>query len=214
MKTLITNIFLLLLTTNLWAQADLGIGIVEINFDQNTVLDFYASPKDKAPIKKIEFFNDEAINGWNIRDIDNQKKWLKPEVLHLDYSAFIFRCLSVKGDWQQVIVDNEKGTTYWLKKTAVTTFKDWETYLKGMFSVKRLADNNQKIRTSSSQKANEIKYEGQDCFQVKSMKGDWIQIFTPDNCDEENKEKQTKLILGWIKWREGKKLLIEYFRNS
>jgi hypothetical protein len=211
MKTLLTNI-LLLLTTSLWAQTDLGIGFVHINFEQNAVLDFYASPKDKAPIKKIEFFNDESINSWNIRDIDNQQKWLKPEILHLDNFGFIFRCLRVKGDWQEVVVDNEKGTTYWLKKSALTTFKDWETTLKEMFSVQRLADKNQKIRNLPSNKSNEIQYEERDFFHVKSMKGDWIQIFTPDYA--EDYDIKTKVISGWIKWREGKKLLIEYFRTS
>ena len=70
----------------------------------------------------------------------------------------------------------------------------------------------QKIRKQPSDKADEIKYEGRDCFQVKSLKGDWIEISTTNYCDEgKNKD---KIKSGWIKWRDGDKLLIDYHTTS
>jgi hypothetical protein len=43
------------------------------------------------------------------------------------------------------------------------------------------------------------------------MNGDWIEIFTADYCDESYTDSKTKIESGWIKWRQGNKLLIEYY---
>lgn len=208
---LLTSI-IILLTTNLWSQTDLGIGLVSINFDDKTILHFYSNPDVRQPTKTIEFFEDKSINGWNIRALEQQKKWLNPEVLWLDYSSFVFRCLAVKDNWFKVIVNNEDGSALWLKKNEQTTFLSWETYLVKMFGVERLDDHPQKIRASPKDNSKEIKYQGRDCFQVKSMKGAWIEIFTADSCDEP--DKNPKIKSGWIKWRQGNKLLIDYFITS
>jgi thioredoxin-related protein len=195
-------------------QADLGLGLVSINFDDKTTLHFYSTPKDKKPLKTIQFFNDLTINSWNIRDLDKHKEWLNPEILWLDYSQFVFRCLTVQNNWFKVIVNNENGETLWLKKNELTTFKNWENYLTEMFGVARLPNHQQKIRVSPIENSDEIIYKGQDCFQVKSMKGDWIEIFTADYCDESYTDSKAKIKSGWIKWRQGNNLLIEYFTTS
>jgi hypothetical protein len=109
-------------------------------------------------------------------------------------------------------VNNNSGQTYWIKKNKTTIFLTWEEYLKQMFAVDRLADHKQKIRKQPSDTADEIKYEGRDCFQVKSLKGDWIEIFTTDYCDQGQNKKEIKS--GWIKWRRGNELLINYYTTS
>lgn len=67
-----------------YGQVTLGIGIVKIEFDSNTVVDFYKSPTDRTFTKRIEFFDDKSINSWNIKNLEREKTWLKPEVLWLD----------------------------------------------------------------------------------------------------------------------------------
>lgn len=193
---------------------DLGIGLVSINFNEKTVLHFFSSPIDKEPKRSIQFFNDPKINSWNIRDLDKQKEWLKPEILWLDYSFFVFRCLEIKANWLKVMVNNENGETLWLKKSELTIIQDWENYLKEMFGVERLPDQQQKIRSLPNETSKEIIYQGKDCFQVKSMKGDWIEIFTAEYCDESYTDSKTKIKSGWIRWRQENKLLIDYFTTS
>ena len=207
MKVWTTTILLILLTQR-YGQVTLGIGIVKIEFDERTVVDFYKKPTDKVYFKRIEFFDDKAINSWNIKNLEKEKTWLKPEVLWLDYSEFNFRCKSINGDWLELIVNNDDGQTYWIKKKMTTKFLTWEQYLKDMFAVSRLDNKNQKIRNSPADNAQEVNYNGTDCFQVKTLKGDWIEIFTGDHCDEYGSKTQIKS--GWIKWRDGDKLLIEY----
>lgn len=205
---------LFFLTIKLWGQAELGCGIVSINFDGKTVLNLYAAQPDTKPVKTIESFDDKSINGWNIRYLDKQKEWLKPEVLWLDYSSLVFRCKTVTTDWFEIIVNNENGNSLWLKKSEFTKFSNWETYLQGMFGVARLSDQNQKIRKQPSDSSEELKYSGSDCFQVKSMNGDWIEIYTAEYCDDSYTNSKTKIKSGWIKWRKGNKLLIEYHKTA
>lgn len=202
------------MTTCLWGQTELGIGLVSIHFSDSTILHFYSSPTEKQATKTIEFFNDKTINSWNIRELDKQKQWLKPECLRLDYSCFIFRCKSETSDWYELIVNNENAQSFWLKKSELTKYSSWETFLIGMFGVSRLPENNQIIRDLPDEEANEIDYSGQDCFQVKSMKGDWIEVFTADYCEDGYTDSKTKIKSGWIKWKHGNTLLIEYYSTS
>jgi len=83
-----------------------------------------------------------------------------------------------------------------------------------MFGVARLPSSTQKIRTEPDEKSQEIEYQGTDCFVVKSMKGDWIEITTPNYCDENFTDSKTPIKSGWIKWRKGNELLISYFTTS
>lgn len=83
-----------------------------------------------------------------------------------------------------------------------------------MFGVERLSNHPQKIRTEPNEISKEIEYQGTDCFIVKSMKGDWIEITTPDYCDENFTDSKTPIKSGWIKWLKGDELIINYFTTS
>jgi hypothetical protein len=206
-----TTISLLTIVTLSYGQVTLGTGIVKIEFDDKTIVDFYKNPTDNVYFKRIEFFNDKEIISWNIKNLKTEQTWLKPEVLWLDYSQFNFRCKSINGEWLELIVNNDNGLTYWIKRNKATKFLTWEEYLSGMFGVDRLADNKQKIRKQPSDTAEEMKYEGRDCFKVKSLRGDWIEIFSTDRNDGKNRN---KIKSGWIKWRRGDELMIEYHTTS
>ncbi len=213
MRLLIINI-LILYSTQVWSQTDLGIGLVSIAFDDKTILEFYSDTSATQPKKVVEFFDDRSINSWNIKDLDKQKEWLKPEVLWLDYNTFTFRCINQTDKWFEIIVNNETRTTYWLKRTDWTKFDDWEEYLKDMFGVERRSSFPQQIRTEPIYNSSEIHYQGTDCFVVRTMKGDWIEITTPEHCDENFTDSKTPIKSGWIKWRQGDKLIINYFTTS
>lgn len=77
-----------------------------------------------------------------------------------------------------------------------------------MFSIARISKTN-KIYKLPNINSGIIKYTGEDCFQVKCMKGDWIEIFTSE-CDEITNEIKS----GWIKWKNGNNLLIQCFPTS
>jgi hypothetical protein len=106
-----TTILIMTILTKSYGQVTLGTGVAKIEFDAETIVDFYTKPTDKVYSKRIEFFDDKGINSWNIKDLEKEKVWLKPELLWLDYSQFNFRCKSKTNDWLEVIVNNEDGTS-------------------------------------------------------------------------------------------------------
>ena len=193
------------------AETNLGNGIVSINFDNKPIVRFYKSPNDKKAVRTIEFFDDNSVKSLNIKNLETQKQWLKPELLSLEYPAFNFRCKSKANGWYEVIVNNRTGKTFWIKKQRFTKFLTWEAFLKSEFVVYRMSRYKQAIRKLPSNVSTKIKYVGEDCFEVKSMKGEWIEIFTSDFCKSGYGEnKKTILKSGWIKWKNGNTLLIDY----
>lgn len=206
-----TTILLIAILTKSYCQEAIGVGLVKVNFEDRTVLSFYKNPTDIVPYKNIEFFFDVEIDGWTIENMETENKWLRPEVFGLDDDQFaFFRCKSKIADWFELIVNKENGTTLWVKQSQWLKFLTWEEYLKGMFVISRMKNQKQQIRKLPDDTSEEVKYEGGDCFNVKDLKGDWIEILTADDCDI--KFIKTKLESGWIKWREGDKLLIDYYR--
>lgn len=193
------------------AQTKIGIGLVSINFDNKPIIHFYKNLNDKKAIRTIEFFDDNSINSINIKNLETQKKWLKPEALWFYFPTFSFRCKSKTNGWYEVIVNNESGQTLWMRNEKFTELLTWEMFLKSKFVIERLPKYKQAIRKLPSNGSKKIKYVGTDCFEVKSMKGDWIKIFTSDFCKSGYGENEgTILQSGWIKWKSGNTLLIKY----
>jgi hypothetical protein len=205
MRTSATILFLAFIIP-VYSQEILGVGLIKIQFDDKPVIDFYKKPTDDVFRHRIQFYRDSISKGLRIKDFDEVSHWLKPEVLWLDDFQFNFRCKSVKEGWYEVVVNNENGHTFWIRNDRSTKFISWEEYLRDMITISRTPYYSQKIRTQPDEKSDAIAYEGQDCFQVKSLRENWIEIFTPPTCSAS----QTKVASGWIRWRNGNKLLIDY----
>ncbi len=206
-KTSLFVVVLIIITSKILAQTPLGIGLVRIRFDKHLKLNFYSDTTNVEPVKTLQFYYDTNIDATSIKNLDRQLHWLKPESFWLDYHIMVFRVVSQTGRWFKVVVNNENGRSYWIKRTNKTEFQSWESYLKGMVSVARLPQFPQKIRSKPDDHAPVIEYQGQDCFVVKSVRGDWLEIATSGICDETTMQIKS----GWIRWRKGNRLLIEYF---
>lgn len=203
MKTLLIC-FLVSITMYCDASTSLGIGLVSIKIDSSNHLYFYKTPGVSLPIRRIEFFDDKIINGWNIVDVEKNKKWMSAEELDMEIPIIIFRCKSKRNGWLQVIVNNETGKSFWIKDDTNATYLSWETYLKEWPVGKNTP---QKIRVSPSDYSKEVFYTGNNYFGVKSMKEDWIEIFSLDNGNDYT-EASSKVSSGWIRWRNGNNLLV------
>jgi hypothetical protein len=192
-----------------YSQSEIGIGIVSINFNEETVIDFYDTQELQKKIQTLEFFNDNKINRISLKNLELHREWLQPETFWLDYYQFNFRVKSNNENCYEVYVSDNR--TMWIENKEFTQFLTWEEYLISMFMVSRTNPNEQKILENPELKAKEIPYSGDDCFNVRKMSGNWIEIFTPDYC---NDEIENPIKNGWIKWREGNKILINYHSTS
>lgn len=196
---------------NASGQVSIGIGIVWIEFDGPTTIDFYKTPDDNVYSKRLVIFDDPVVDGLNLKDYHKHKNWLQPEVMRLEYYHFSLRCKSQTENWLEVIVNNENGSTLWLKRSDQTKFQPWKEYLMSMFGIARLSPRTQGIYEAPDESAKKMGSQGKDCFRVRDMKGDWIEIFSSDECDS---KKRTEIKSAWIKWKDGEKILIDYNTTS
>ena len=190
------------------AFGQLGEGIVRFAFDENTRIDFYTDTSDSSPERLIQFFFDESTRSYNIRDIEIKKEWLNPQAIWLDYDFFFFRCIQQTDNFYKVVTNNQTGLAYWVKKADFITYQNWEQFLLGVLTISRNTDQDIKLEPDSD--SPKIDFIAEDCFHVVKMKGDWIEITTNGICKDEDLT-TGKLTSGWIRWREGEKLLIDYF---
>ncbi|AZQ44182.1 hypothetical protein [Nonlabens ponticola] len=208
MRIIILLVLNLVSLTSL-SQSELGIGIVSINFNNNnnTLIDFYEGSDLNKKVKTIEFFKDESINSWNIKDLENQQQWLQPESLWLDYHQFSFRTKTNETDCFEIYVSDTK--TMWIKNTDYIEFHTWEEYLQNMFSIERVDKNTQNIYSKPFTNSEIVKLGSkEDCFTVIRMQNDWIEVETGEHCENGRK------IKGWLEWRNDDKLLINYYTTS
>lgn len=204
MKTALNLFFILIFLTS-FGQKEIGIGIVSVNFDDKTVIEFYKSSDLINNIETVEFFNDESIKSWNIKELENHKEWLSPESMWLDYGQFRFRCKTKMDTCFEIYVNETQ--TMWIEKQDFIEFKNWEAYLKSMFMVERANKTAQKIYSKPSINSEMVKSEN-DCFSVIQMQGKWIEVETAEHCET------VQIITGWIQWRDGNTILINYYTTS
>jgi hypothetical protein len=211
MKHFKAALLFLFITLAAHSQGRIGNGIVSIDYNNTTIVTFYTSATDTKPVKTLEFFNDEQLQMYTIKNLKEHQKWLQPQSIWLDYGYFQFRCLGEQNGRYNVIINNETGLSYWMATNSGTEYVAWEAYLKSMFSVERITG--QEIYTEPDVKSDTVPYKGTDCFVVKAMRGEWIEVYTDDRCDD-GADKPTRVKSGWIRWRNGDEILVSFHPTS
>jgi len=207
-----TYVLILTLCLSLFAAAktELGIGVIVIDFSENTVVEFYDSPElNLKPVKSIMFYDDHVNQVWKIKNMETHKSWLKPEAYNPLYDLLAFRCISKKDGWIEVMVNNNTGQTFWIKSSDITLFSDWLTFLQKGKCISR-GKTEVQILEKPEENAKQIEFNGKDCFGIKSMKDEWIEITIPMEDKKGDSEEKT----GWMKWKNGNDLLIKYSIGS
>ena len=153
--------------------SEIGIGIISIKFDDKTKIDFYETHELKNKLKTVEFFNDESINSWNIKNLTSHKEWLQPESMWLDYGQFRFRCKTKNTNCYEIYVSEFQ--TMWIRNQDFTEYLSVETYLKNMFSGERQNKITQQIYSKPFTKSEIIEFQN-DCFNVKQRRAECIEI--------------------------------------
>ena len=189
------------------AFGQLGEGIVHVAINEHTRIDFYSDTLKQTPDKQIQFFEDASINSLSIKNLEREREWLNPQAMWLDYSFFFFRCIRQTRGYYEVVANNDTGKTFWIKQADYLSFQDWEEFLISVLTVGR--NTEQEIKEKPDETAQTIAFTSDECFHVKQMQGDWVEITTEGLCTEGQTDRN--YTTGWIKWREGDVLLIDYY---
>ena len=125
-----------------------------------------------------------------------------PQYYYPEYSIIGFTVLKITESYYHISIgsgSNEKMVT---KDRSQFDYHSWEDYIQTKYLSFNPRENPIKAAPDDS---SEIVYPYNDYpFKAIDVQGDWIKIECTDDCRTCDKGKLT----GWIKWREGKELLV------
>lgn len=184
-------------------EAANGLGFFRPHFTETPVLYFYGNLNFEKPIHdhprmdSIVFTRTE-YGGF---DIASAPPWLFPAHLKLDYEILYFRVVSVGRDFAEIIVNEQTQQTAYVNRSAGTILY-WHDFFLNVFSVEFPEGKQQPIRVKPLAHASEItaKYTFLSPVEIQD---EWMRVQLVD----ENVKTAGK---GWIQWRKGNQLLVEY----
>ena len=163
-------------------------------------------------------YDDKSINAHNIKitnhvqPVKATNKWFKPFALHLDYYLFYLQVVKVENDWMEIIVNEDSNLKLWLRKTSSLTYLDWNNFLLNLVAVIPKNIETNPLRVAPKVNGEKVKNPLIDCLQPAMVKDNWLQVkIDPTVCDRYEELKDKNLEGGYIRWRKGNKLLIDYF---
>ena len=184
--------------------------------------------------EKFDIYDDSLLTSksasYDIYNVDESKINICPKFFKPDYGIMHFICIDSTEKAYKVLINYDESK--YLPKTKTYVFKSWPDYINESYGVRRLSfeDKNfsvpnlqQPLRKSPSKNADTLAIpSGYEMFCPAEIKGDWLRVkFDCFYNDEGNKHEgepchnyidQCKNpVSGWLRWRDGNKLLIDIF---
>lgn len=137
---------------------------------------------------------------------DLRKSKINPFAFNIDYYLLVFKCLGSESDYYKVVFDEDNPIkTIYIKKNLSFKFESWEKHILNLFSVGIFKKDDLKIEANEKSATN-INIDWEDNYlRPISVKGNWLKV------EWEFKDKK---FYGWVKWRDDKRLLVEFFYFS
>lgn len=185
------------------AQQPMGLGMASPFMASGKPLYIYSKPEvdqlpvDLKPIDSITFVQRQGFI-----DIATAPPNLVPEVLKLDYNVFYFRAVSLSRYWVEVIINITNGHTVFLDREAIE-YLSWPDFFLNVFSVERLDDEKNPVRARPMDTGSVLASGPNISLSVISVHGDWLEVSTNGLADRMPP-------YGYIRWRDGDKLLVTY----
>lgn len=186
------------------ARADLpvGLGVAQVSPQPGGVLRFYGPPQlgelpaDAPPAATVRFR--AALPSV---DIAEAPPWLVPEHLKMDYEIFLLRVTRLTPHWAEVIGNTTTGETWWVDRAGIR-FASWPEFLLDVSSVEAFAPEANPVRARPLDSSPVLSTAG-GALRVLAVQGDWIQVDTSELADRMPPD-------GWMRWRDGDRLLVAF----
>lgn len=172
------------------------------------VFRFFENPKDAAPSQQLScYFNWSSIPRKEVIIERDYRNWLSPMIFKDDsvsgYYKVYLTCVSRKGYWLEVIVNEQTQKKMWIKEEKFVRFHRWADIADKKFltisvntAVYARPDTNSVQATIAS-----------NCFEIDKINGDWMQVSSADAelCDSYG---QARLKKVWVRFKTSERLNI------
>jgi hypothetical protein len=172
-------------------QDDLAAGVVGLKETATGLLDIY--DRSGTIWKRVDLEQDSIVD-----------TTLKPHSIKLDYNNLVFRCLREDTTYYAVIADENSGLVKYVKKDDPHfAFQTWEQHLLHVFSV-GFDEKGNALRASPDAGSATLPFNKEENYHPVEIRGDWMKVQGGGN----------KRSGGWVKWKEGHKLILDVYYTS
>ena len=187
---------------------DIGntIGLIVLNKQGHTKEDFIQFyNQDGSLWYKFTYYYDESDGKFEYAN-DN----FRPFAFHVDYFVLALKCVGKKNGRYEVIVNEETGLRKHVKADdPALKLETWEEHILNVFAVTFNQVDNPLFDAPSGQVKKAVLSNAEPFFHPVEIKGEWLKVKweTTDGTER----KQSNYDSGWIRWKDGKSLLVELF---
>lgn len=140
--------------------------------------------------------------GEHFTNIISAPPWFVPAHLKLDYDLLLLKVITLSRNWMEVEVNSIDGTTRWVDRNELT-FVTWPEFISTVNTVEIIDTETNPVRLKPLDHA-AILAEGANALLVPlAVRGDWLMVSTDGLADR-------IVPTGWIRWRDGERLLVRY----
>lgn len=187
----------------------LGVGVVNPPIDPERPLYFYLSadlnqyPPMATPSDSVTF-----RSGPHSIEIATAPPWFVPETLKLDYDLLYLRAVSISRYWIEVVVNDAPERprsfprTVWVARDAVQ-FRTWTEFLLEVFCVETLEPSTNPVRSGPGEAFPQVGSSENLNLHVVAIQGSWARVEDVDGTE-------ASTLRGWIRWRDGDRLIVTY----
>src|SRR5262249_34731698 len=136
-----------------------------------------------------------------------------PFAIHLDYFLLVFKCVGEDANRFEVIVDETTGARKFIRKSDHTfKYQTWEDHILNLFAVDFDRAKN-RLRNAPSIRAVPVQAPKDVFFHPVKIERNWLRVRWDVSETEGVKSirGKKKIGYGWIKWKEGNNIIIEFY---
>jgi len=184
-------------------------GVLQINIDslQKLENEIIISNTDGSVYGKI--VRNKGANSEIVLQLLENSKTVDIRAYYPEFNIIHFDCFGQKDNIFEIIINGKKKQIE--NRSNLTMYLDWGEYL-GSWLVSTTIDNPIRTKPVLNSKANQwLDYE-MIAFNVMDIDGEWIKVEIDTVCSTIwAMEDDQRLNNGWLRWKEGKKLLVSLF---
>ena len=172
------------------------------------VFSFYAKPHGTVAARRVSFYFDWRSSPRRERAVETDyRSWLAPMIFTDDSTSGYYRayltCVSRKGDWYEVIVNENTQEKLWIKDQRFVRFHDWTNISKTKFLTISV---NTAVYIKADTNSPRVDVVA-NCFRIDQVRGEWMQVSSadPELCNSYNQPRLKKV---WVLFRTPKALRI------
>jgi len=153
----------------------------------------------------FEIVHEESTGNEIIKDPNPE---FHPYAFRLEYTPVYLRVVADHGLRYEVIANEMTGLRKFVRKGLSVRFQSWEEHILTTFSVRPRSGGNP-IRETPAEDGKPVGTPDDILIEAAEFSGDWLKV----KWESRNDTRGSEAIRGegWIRWKEGDRLLITWF---